>query len=224
MNKIRKFYFTLQKTVIGAVTGALLGTVSGALIGTTIGFILPGAKIITAILYGVSICGLIAVFNSLVGIPGGVYSFETYKKFIQDNTIGIGFSTPMIIGETINIIRGKKNNYGTPGVVVIEIPFSIKTSFSIGLLPLIFTGKGNTSDPEMKAHFQHEYGHSLQFRQLGLLGIIILVLSIFSYHIFPEKHRSRIFEIDANKRAVKYYGPDSEIAKTRRYRKKQSWE
>jgi hypothetical protein len=88
---------------------------------------------------------------------------------------------------------------------------------------------GNNKYNKLK---EHEYGHNLAWRQLGILaflpstGSVITTQMMRTGIIDAKTHTSMPWEIDVNKRAVEYYGSKSHIGKDTSgwYKTKQFWE
>ena len=61
---------------------------------------------------------------------------------------------------------------------------------------------------------QHEYGHFLQYRQMGFFRFYLTVgfPSLWSATFFPKNHINLKVEKDANKRASIFFGKDAPIS------------
>lgn len=61
---------------------------------------------------------------------------------------------------------------------------------------------------------QHEYGHFLQYREMGFWRFYLFVgiPSLKSALFKPHEHQTLKVEKDANKRATKFFGQNSPIA------------
>lgn len=62
---------------------------------------------------------------------------------------------------------------------------------------------------------QHEYGHFLQYQEMGFFYFYFQIglPSLWSATFFPKLHHQRSFERDANKRSRAYFGTHSALTK-----------
>jgi hypothetical protein len=96
-----------------------------------------------------------------------------------------------------------------PGITIIESNM-LKRGMGICLPPFgIVVYRGASL-----ALKQHEYGHFLQYRQMGFLRFYLVVglPSLWSAVFFPENHFNLKVEKDANKRASAFFGEDAPIS------------
>lgn len=99
-----------------------------------------------------------------------------------------------------------------PGIPIIETRW-LKRGMGICIPPFgIFVYKGAS-----RALKQHEYGHFLQYRQMGFWYFYFKVgfPSLCSAAFYPRNHHNLKVEKDANQKAVDFFGPDAPIANVR---------
>ncbi len=99
-----------------------------------------------------------------------------------------------------------------PGISIIETRW-LKAGMGICIPPFgIFVSPGVSH-----ALKQHEYGHFLQYRQMGFWKFYFGVgfPSLWSATFNPRNHHNLKVEKDANQRAVDFFGPDAPVANIR---------
>lgn len=100
-----------------------------------------------------------------------------------------------------------KNKF--PGINIIETNW-LKKGMGVCIPPfaiLVYDGAST-------AVKQHEYGHFLQYQQMGFIRFYLKVglPSLYSAAFFPKKHHLLKVEKDANKRAVHFFGENAPVA------------
>lgn len=108
-------------------------------------------------------------------------------------------------GHTVNqffntIWQVESIQYGN-GATVAESKHDGFGGFTIG--SYVFGDKGIKASPYDEL-FQHEYGHYLQSRRYGPGDVFVEIWSFFSY-AWAKDHRETRVEIDANRKAFKYF-------------------
>lgn len=101
-----------------------------------------------------------------------------------------------------------KNALDFPGIKVRECKI-LKRGMGVCIPPLgIFVHEGASV-----AIQQHEYGHYLQYQELGFLRFYFFVgiPSLWSATLFPRTHNRQSYERDANRRSRVFYGEYSEL-------------
>lgn len=99
-----------------------------------------------------------------------------------------------------------------PGIKIIESSI-LKRGMGVCLPPvgiIIYQGAS-------LALKQHEYGHFLQYRQMGFFRFYLKVgiPSLWSATFYPRNHYNLNVERDANKRAAAFFGENAPISNAR---------
>ena len=125
---------------------------------------------------------------------------------LPQTVLGIGMSELNLTFHDVEYIKYfdgatyiiNKNNKNTKGITLGSF-INIQTTNS---LP---NGKFEPFNRNLHPIFMHEYGHYIQSQKLGLSYIFVVGIPSFASELFTDSHKTFWTEIDANKRAAKYF-------------------